>query len=64
MKRLEGMSEDQFSKVAPYLEADLDADDDLPALLSEIEAGRRSRDTEPRLTTEQPLSQARQRLAK
>ncbi len=64
MKRLEGLNEDQFSKIAPYLKADLDAAEELPAILSEIEAGRNSRDTEQLLTTQEALSQARKRLSK
>jgi hypothetical protein len=64
IKRLESLTDDQFSAVAPYLEADLEAADDLPALISEVEAGRESRDAEPLLTTRQTLAKARQRLTK
>jgi hypothetical protein len=64
IKRLESLTDDQFSAVAPYLEADLEAADDLSALISEVEAGRESRDAEPLLTTRQTLAKARQRLTK
>lgn len=64
MKRVEGLSEDQFAKVAPYLEADLDVLEELSGLLAEVEAGRQSRDTQPLLKTEEVMARVKKRLAK
>ncbi len=39
LKRLEGLTESEFSKVAPYIEADLAPGSDLPALAIAIAEG-------------------------
>lgn len=63
IRRLKGLSEDRFAQVAPFLEADLDAVDDLAALHKEIEAGRRSAASEPILEAKDVYSRVRQALS-
>jgi len=42
IRKLKELPEDQLARVAPFLEADLEAVGDLAALHQEIDAGRRS----------------------
>ena len=63
IKRLKGLSKGQFAKVAPFIEADLDAADDLPSLHKEIEAGRRSAATQPILEGKDVYARVRQALS-
>ena len=42
IKKINELSDDRFEHVLPFLEADLDAAEDLGALHRAIEAGRRS----------------------
>ena len=63
-KELKGLSKGRFAKVAPFLEADLDAADDLTALHKEIEAGRHSAATQPILDAKDVYARVRQALSK
>ncbi len=60
IKQLKGLSKKQFVRVAPFIEADLDAADNLAALHKEIEAGRRSAATQPILEAKDVYSRVRQ----
>ena len=64
IKRLKGLSKGRFAKVAPFIEADLDAADDLASLHKEIEAGRRSASTQPILEAKDVYARVRQALSK
>jgi hypothetical protein len=64
IKKLKGLSEDRFAQVAPFLEADLEAADDLGALPREIEAGRKSAATQPILEAKDVYAGVRQALSK
>jgi hypothetical protein len=64
IKRLKDLSEDHFAQVAPFLEADLEAADDLAALHREIEAGRKSAATQPILEANDVYARVRQALSK
>lgn len=64
IKRLKGLSKGRFAKVAPFIEADLDAADDLAALHEEIEAGRHSAATQPILDAKYVYARVRQALSK
>jgi len=62
IKRLLDLSDLRFSQVAPFIEADLDAVDDLAALHKVIEAGRRSAASDPILDAKDVYARARQAL--
>lgn len=47
LERIAALSQEDLDRVAPYVEADLDAVNDLDALHEEIELGRRSAAEEP-----------------
>ena len=64
IKRLKELSDLRFSQVAPFIEADLDAVDDLAALHKEIEAGRRSAASDPILDAKDVYARVRQALSK
>ncbi len=64
IKRLKDLSDLRFSQVAPFIEADLDAVDDLASLHKEIEAGRRSASSEPILDAKDVYARVRQALSK
>lgn len=64
IKKLKGLSRGEFAKVAPFIEADLEAADDLAALNKEIEAGRRSAMNQPILEARAVYARVRQALAK
>jgi hypothetical protein len=64
IKRLKGLSKGRFAKVAPFIEADLDAADDLGALYKEIEAGRHSAATQAILEAKDVYTRVRQALSK
>jgi hypothetical protein len=64
IKRLKGLSKEQFARVAPFIEADLDAADVLAALRKEINAGRRSAATQPILDAKDVYARARQTCSK
>jgi hypothetical protein len=63
IKKLKDLSEDHFARVAPFLEADLEAVDDLAILHQEIEAGRRSAAKEPILEAKDVYARVRQALS-
>lgn len=62
LARVQGLSEQAFSEVAPYLEADLDAASELASLEQEVEAGRRSAAEQPLLNTAEAMARARSLL--
>lgn len=64
IKKLKGLSKGQFAKVAPFIEADIEAADDLAALHKEIEAGRQSAATQSLLEAKDVYARVRQALAK
>ncbi len=63
IRKLKDLPDAQFAQVAPFLEADLDAVDDLAALHKEIEAGRRSAASEPTLEAASVYARVRQALS-
>jgi hypothetical protein len=64
IKRLKQLDEKEFARVAPFLEADLEAVEDLAALHREIEAGRKSAATEPLLEAKDVYARVRQALSR
>lgn len=64
LERLGKLSEDQFARLAPFIEADLAALDDLDDLHAEIEAGRLSAEADPLLTADEVYRRARRALRK
>ena len=64
LERLGKLSDDQFARLAPFIEADLAALDDLDEIHAEIEAGRNSAATEPLLTADEVYQRARKSLKK
>ena len=64
IKKLKGLSKDQFAKVAPFIEADIEAADDLAALHKEIEVGRQSATSQPILEAKDVYARVRQALSK
>jgi hypothetical protein len=62
IQKLQALPEDEFARVAPFLQADLEALDDLEALHQEVEAGRRSATTEPVLEAADVYARVRQAL--
>ncbi len=63
IQKLRALPDDQFARVAPFLEADLEAVGDLAALHQEIEAGRRSATGEPILEAADVYARVRQALS-
>ena len=59
---LEGLSEDQFRQIAPFLEADLEAANELIGLQHEVDAGRQSAETSPLLDAQDVYRQVRAAL--
>lgn len=64
IRKLKDLPEDQFARIAPFLEADLEVVDDLAELHREIEAGRKSAGTEPILEAKDVYARARQALSR
>jgi hypothetical protein len=64
IRKLKELPEEQFARVAPFLEADLEAVDDLAVLHREIEAGRRSAANEPILDAKDVYARVRQALSR
>jgi hypothetical protein len=60
---IEALTDEQFERIAPFLEADLDVVDDVPELLREIQLGRESARTEPLLDNDTVFAMARERGA-
>ncbi len=63
IQKLRALPDDQFAKLAPFLEADLEAVDDLAALHREVDAGRRSATAEPVLEVADVYARVRQALS-
>ena len=63
LKQLALMSDNEFAKVQPYLEADLEAIDSLPDLQAEIARGRESAATEPLESAEKVYERVRRKLS-
>lgn len=63
IEKLSGLSDEHFARVAPYLQADLEAADDLEDLHAEIEGGRRSATTEPLVDAKDVYAHVRSALA-
>lgn len=64
IRKLGALSDEEFARVAPFLEADLEAVDDLAALHLEIQAGRESSRTEPVLNAKDVYARVRKALTK
>jgi hypothetical protein len=70
IRRIESLTEDEFDRVVPYLEADLDAaragllEGDTADLLRAVENGRTSARTEPLLDNDAVFAMARARSAR
>ena len=64
IERIQSLSEADLARVAPYLEADLDAVADLDDLRAEIARGRASAASEPLLDDEQVVDAVRRRLSR
>jgi hypothetical protein len=62
LQRIESLTDDELDRVAPYLEADLDAVADLPSLREAIEGGVESARTEPLFDHESVMAMGRARL--
>ena len=63
IRRLRALSEKQFARIAPFLQADVKAVDELVDLHREIKAGRRSAKTEPILEAKDVYNRVRQTLS-
>ena len=63
VQKLQALSADQYSRIAPFLEADIESVDDLAALHQEIESGRQSADQEPILESKDVYARARKALS-
>jgi len=70
IQRIESLTDDVFARVAPYLEADLDAagagllDEDALSLQRAVTLGRESARTEPLIDDDAVFAMARQRSAR
>jgi hypothetical protein len=62
LQRIQGLTDSEFERVLPYLEADLDVANELPNLRGEIERGEESARTEPLLDHESVMAMGRARL--
>ena len=62
LQRIEHLTDSEFDRVAPYIEADLDAANALPDLRDEIARGEESARTEPLLDHETVMAMGRARL--
>jgi hypothetical protein len=62
LQRIDSLSDDEFDRVAPFIEADLDAVDALPELYEEIRRGQESARTEPLLDHDAVMAMGRARL--
>ena len=63
LEKVRNLTDEQFERVAPFLEADLESADDLVELLREIEEGRRSAQDEPLLDAGELYERVRQALS-
>lgn len=62
IQRIKSLTDEEFERVAPYLESDLDAVDDWEDLREAIDLGLESARTEPLLDHETVMQMARARL--
>ena len=63
IEKLEALSPEQVESVLPYLQADLAAVDQLVALKAQIDAGRRSAESDPLETAAEVYNRARKSLS-
>ncbi len=63
LKHVESLSDEQFSRVSPFLEADLEAVDALSELKDEIAEGRRSMAHQPLLPADEVYDRTRGKLS-
>jgi hypothetical protein len=61
--RIEALSEEEFDRIAPYIEADLDSASELDELRTAVQAGRQSAQSEPLATDERVRADARALLS-
>ena len=64
LRKLSELPPERFEQVAPFIEADLAAADDLAGLHREIEAGRRSAASEPLLPAQDVYARVRKALSR
>jgi hypothetical protein len=65
LRRIETLTEEQWRRAAPYLEADLEAaEGDMADLLGAVDVGRESARTEPLLDNDAVFAMARDRFAR
>ena len=64
IRKLGTLSDEEFNRVAPFLEADLEAVEDLAALHVEIAAGRKSASLEPLLDAKDVYARVRKALTR
>ena len=64
IERIQALSEADLARVAPFIEADLDAAGDLDDLRDEVRRARESAATEPLLDDDEVLDAVRRRLSR
>ena len=62
VQKLKALSAEQYTRIAPFLEADIESVDELAALHREIDSGRQSGAQEPTLESKDVYARARQAL--
>ena len=63
IERIKALSEEELARVAPYLEADLDAEpSQLAELLEEVRLGRKSAEQDQLLSHDEVMRRASERL--
>ena len=63
LKQIESLSDEQFTRLSPYLEADIQAGDNLSALRNEITAGRYSASAQPLPPADDVYDHVRRKLS-
>ncbi|MEK7270614.1 MAG: hypothetical protein AAB215_06710 [Planctomycetota bacterium] len=64
MRRVERIPQAEFRRIAPFLEADLAAAEDLDGIRKEVAEGRRSARTKPLIDSKEAFARARSALAR
>jgi hypothetical protein len=64
LKKLADLSDEEFARISPFIEADLESSEDLALLQREVEAGRHSAKTEPLLEANDVYTRVRDALSK
>ena len=64
MQKLQELTAEEFERIAPFLEADLQTLDDLDAIRAEVRRGRESLSKDELLDADDVYSLARKRLAR